>query len=80
MDALAGKRGAAIAIDPRTGDVIALAQHARIPIPTPLRAGLTHQAIRRAAKRHRQAADQSRAARRYPARLHGQAILRIGPR
>jgi len=38
---LVGKRGAAIAIDPHTGDVIALAKHAGVRSNAFARAGLT---------------------------------------
>ena len=59
------------------GDVIALASTPGFD-PNAFARGLTTKQYDVAAERHRQAADQSRLARRVPAGLDGQAVLRPG--
>ena len=71
-EALRGKRGAVIAIDPANGDVIAFASMPGFD-PNGFARGLSTRRIPHAAGRHRPAHVQPRAARRVSARLDDQA-------
>ena len=71
-EALAGHRGAVVALDPNNGDVLALVSLPGFD-PTLFGRGITRRRVRGPAKRHRQAAVQPRAARHLPFRLDHQA-------
>jgi penicillin-binding protein 2 len=76
-EALAGKRGSVVALDPKTGDIIALGEHAGLR-PERLRQGADGSAIQRTRERHRRTAAESRLARRISAGFHGEAVVCLG--
>ena len=78
-EALAGKRGSVVALDPKTGDIIALVSTPGFD-PNDFVKGLIDRAIQRARERHRRAALESRAARRLSAGFDGEAVCMPRPR
>ena len=76
-EALAGKRGAVVAIDPHTGRGAGVRQHAGLR-PERHQRRPEPQGLQRPAGRHRQAALQPRPARHLSARIHHQAARGAG--
>jgi penicillin-binding protein 2 len=76
-DAFAGRAGAAVAIDPRNGEVLAMVSVPNFG-PEPVRQRDQPYRLQHAAQRRGPATAESRAIRQLPARLDGEALCRAG--